>query len=64
MVRRVVRADVAADGAAVANLNISNLVADFAEDRARAGLGRVDDLGIRRHRADLERAVRAELDPV
>ena len=62
MVRRIVRADVAADRAAVAHLHVGDLGADLAEDRPRACLGGLDDVGVGRHRAELERAVGAELD--
>src|SRR5438093_4701800 len=62
MIRRVVRADVAADGAAVANLDVGDLIADLAENRARARLCGVDDVGVGRHRTELERPVGTELD--
>src|SRR5712691_5035781 len=62
MIRRIVRADVAADGAAVANLDVGDLIADLAENRARARLCGVDDVGVGRHRTELERPVGAELD--
>src|SRR5438093_1574640 len=62
MIRRVVRADVAADGAAVANLDVGDLIADLAENRTRARLCGVDDVGVGRHRPELERPVGAELD--
>src|SRR2546422_6156997 len=62
MVRRVVRADVAPDRAPVANLNVGDLVADLAQNWARTRLRGLDDVGVGRHRTELERAVGAELD--
>jgi hypothetical protein len=59
MVRWVIRADVAADGAAVADLHIGDLIADLAENRARPCLRRVDDVGVGGHRPELERPVGA-----
>jgi hypothetical protein len=63
MVRRVVRADVAADRAAVPDLDVGDLRADLAENRPGARLARGHDLRVGGHRADLERAVGPELDP-
>ena len=62
MVGRVVGADVAADRAAVSHLHVGDLRADLAEDRPGARLARLDELGVGRHRADLERAVAREVD--
>ena len=64
VVRRVARADVAADRAAVAHLHVGDLGADLAEDRPRPRFGRGDQLGVGDHRAELERPVGAELDPL
>ena len=63
MVRRVVGADVPADRPAVADLHVGDLRSDLADDRAGARLGALDQVGDRGHRADVEAAVDAELDP-
>jgi hypothetical protein len=63
VVRRVVRADVAADRAAVPHLDVGDRGADLAEDRPRLRLRRGHELGVGRHRADRERPVTGELDP-
>jgi hypothetical protein len=62
VVRRVVRADVAADRAPVPDLDVSDLGADLAEDRARTRLGRAHDVRVGRHRPDREGSVGGELD--
>ena len=62
MVRRVVGADVAADGPPVPHLHVGDLGAHLTEDRARAGLGGCDHFAVRRHRTEDERAVGGELD--
>ena len=59
MVRRVVRADVAADRAPVADLDVGDLGGHLGQDRPRdVDLGRGHDLGVGRHRAQLERVAR------
>ena len=63
VVRRVVRADVAADRAAIPHLHVGDRRADLAEDRPRLRLRRGHELGVRRHRADRQRPVGCELDP-
>ncbi len=62
VVRGVARAEVAADRAAIANLHVGDLRADLTDDRPRPRFARFDELGVRRHGADLERSVGAELD--
>ena len=59
VIRRVVRANVAADRAPVPHLHVRDLRGHLCEDRARdLHLGREHDLRIRRHRADLEGVAR------
>ena len=59
VVGRVVRADVAADRAPVAHLDVRDLRGHLGEDRPRdLDLGRRHDLRVRRHRAQLERVAR------
>ena len=56
VIRRVVRADVAADRAAVAHLDVGDLRRHLGQDRPRdVDLGRAHDLGVGRHRAQLQR---------
>ena len=56
VVGRIVRADVAADRAAVAHLHVRDLRCYLRQDRPRdLDLGRVHDLRVGRHRAELER---------
>ncbi len=62
MVRRVVRAEVPADRAAVADLDVGDRRADLAEDRPGAGLGGCEQLGVGGHRADRQRPVGGEVD--
>ena len=62
MVRRIVRADVAPDRATVPHLDVGDLRADLAEDRPSPRFRRPDDVRVRRHRTDLDRAVRTEVD--
>jgi len=60
VVRRVVRADVAADRAAIAYLHVGDLGRHLGDHRTRLrDLGGRDQLRAGRHRADLERAVAA-----
>ena len=59
MVRRVVRADVAADRAAVAHLHVGDLGGDLGEDRpGDVHLRRAHHLRVGRHRAEPQRVAR------
>jgi hypothetical protein len=64
VVRRVVRADVAADRPAVPHLDVGDLNGDLCEDRpCLRHLGRTDHVRVGRHGADLEAAVVGCPDP-
>ena len=64
MVGGIVDADVAADRAAIADLNVGDRRCDLGQDRpCDLHLGRGDQLGVRDHRTDLEAAlIRGERD--
>ena len=64
MVGGIVDADVAADRAAIADLNVGDRRCDLGQDRpCDLHLGRCHQLGVRDHRTDLEAAlIRGERD--
>ena len=62
VVRRVARTEVPADRPAVPHLHVGDLRAHRADDRPRARFTGLDELGVCRHGANLERSVGAQLN--